>query len=93
MGLPTIVSDVGWYVELPSVVQQCTTNPLLMQTELNRLVARHALDASYHQAARRAAVDYARTHCDFAAASDRYLRALGELSGTASAPIPQRLTA
>jgi glycosyltransferase involved in cell wall biosynthesis len=93
MGLPTIVSDVGWYVELPSVVQQCTTNPLLMQTELNRLVARHALDANYHQAARRAAVDYARTHCDFAAASDRYLRALGELSGTATAPILQRLTA
>lgn len=93
MGVPTIVSDVGWYVELPSVVQQCTTNPLHMQSELNRLVSQHALDASYHQSARQAAVDYARTHCDFAAAADRYLRALGELSGTACAPIPQRLTA
>lgn len=93
MGVPTIVSDVGWYVELPSVVQQCTTNPLHMQGELNRLVTQHALDASYHQAARQAAVDYARTHCDFAAASDRYLRALGELSGTACVSVPQRLTA
>jgi glycosyltransferase involved in cell wall biosynthesis len=93
MGVPAIVSDVGWYAELPSVVHRCSTDPLLMQSHLSQLVARHALDTRYHQAARHAAAEYARNHVGFAAASNRYLRILDELSGLGSAPIPQRQTA
>jgi glycosyltransferase involved in cell wall biosynthesis len=78
MGVPTIVNNVGWYAELPSVVRKVPVDPDLMQSELNDLIPRHATDAGYHRQARQQAVEYARASIDFARVSARYLQILDE---------------
>ena len=39
MGVPTIVNNVGWYAELPSVVRKVPVDGEVMQSELNDLIA------------------------------------------------------
>ncbi len=76
LGVPTVVSDVGWYAELPSVVQKIGTGDQGMQAEVNSLIFRHATDQQYHQAIREKAASHAEREFEFGGLAARYLRFL-----------------
>jgi len=80
LGTPVIVTDIGWYAELPDVVLKVPTGPGAVDAlvaHLARLDADRGLLASLAESTRR----YASTHLDFTAIVARYVAILAELAG------------
>jgi glycosyltransferase involved in cell wall biosynthesis len=83
LGTPVIVTDVGWYAELPDFVLKVPAGPGAVDalvTHLARLDANRELLDSLAESTRR----YASTELDFAAVVGRYVGILAELAGERS---------
>ena len=80
LGTPVIVSDVGWYSELPDFVLKVPSGTGAvgaLVSHLARLDAHRELVHSLADSTRR----YASTDLDFAGVIDRYVEILAELAG------------
>jgi glycosyltransferase involved in cell wall biosynthesis len=83
LGTPVIVTDTGWYAELPDFALKVPAGPDAVDalvTHLSRLDADRGLLSSLAESTRR----YASTEFDFAAVIGRYVEILAELSGERS---------
>jgi glycosyltransferase involved in cell wall biosynthesis len=79
LGTPVIVTDTGWYAELPSCVLKVPAGPGATDALVAHLARLHA-----HRDEVRALADatrrYAAAHLDFAGATARYAAIVGELA-------------
>ena len=83
LGTPVIVTDAGWYAELPDFALKVPAGPDAVDalvTHLSRLDADRGLLSLLAESTRR----YASTELDFAAVIGRYVGILAELSGERS---------
>jgi glycosyltransferase involved in cell wall biosynthesis len=83
LGTPVIVTDTGWYAELPDFALKVPAGPDAVDalvTHLSRLDADRGLLSLLAESTRR----YASTELDFTAVIGRYVEILAELSGERS---------
>jgi glycosyltransferase involved in cell wall biosynthesis len=83
LGTPVVVTDTGWYAELPSFALKVPAGPDAVDalvTHLARLDSDRGLLASLAESSRH----YASTELDFAAVIGRYVGILTELAGERS---------
>jgi glycosyltransferase involved in cell wall biosynthesis len=83
LGTPVIVTDTGWYAELPDFVLKVPAGPEAVEalvTHLARLDADRALLSSLAESTGR----YASVELDYAVVTDRYVEILSEIAGERS---------
>jgi glycosyltransferase involved in cell wall biosynthesis len=79
LGTPVIVTDIGWYAELPGCVLKVPAGPRATDALVAQLSRLHA-DRSELVALADATRRYAATHLDFATVMARYAAIVGELA-------------
>lgn len=80
LGTPVIVTDTGWYAELPDFVLKVPAGPGAVDALVERL-ARLDADRGMLDSLAEATRQYASTELDFSATVGRYLEIIAELSG------------
>ncbi len=85
MGVPAIVSNLGWYAELPAFVDKLPIESSVMQSKLNELVLRHATDSEHHRSIRDTARHYATEQVEFCDIVARYRELLHEFPSSRAA--------
>ena len=83
LGTPVIVTDVGWYAELPDFVLKVPAGPAAVDALVEHLARLDANRESLHSLAE-STRRYASTELDFAAVITRYVGILTELAGERS---------
>ena len=63
MGIPIIVTDIGWYGELPDFVDKLSVKT--MQSELSMLLEQYLFDREYLEKKKKQFVTYSKTKLDF----------------------------
>jgi glycosyltransferase involved in cell wall biosynthesis len=83
LGTPVIVTDVGWYADLPDFVLKVPAGPAAVDALVDHLARLDANRESLHSLAE-STRRYASTELDFAAVIARYVGILTELAGERS---------